>query len=130
MALFYDISTADGYLALQDIVLRIDMHLGYIAADGVTPTPIPGRSGWAIGGIYPQVALSIGETTHWTTIYPHPTQAGRYALLIDEWVVLLMEMEIARLEALSSPTTQQTILLNTLQGLSPVSLDSSWQALT
>jgi hypothetical protein len=126
MSFYYDITTADGYIALKDICLRVDIHLGYIAADGVTATPQPGVSAWQVAGVGTPVSLPLGETTTWTQIRVHPVTVGRYALLVDMYVVLIVAAEKARLNAIGSPTAPQTALLNALNSLTAVALDSSW----
>lgn len=130
-AVYYDITTAGQLAVLNYLITQIDIYLGYLAVDGVTATPKPGRDGWQVGGVNPLVALPLGETLHWTQLRPHPTQSGRYALLVDIWVSTVFTNVQANLQALvnaGTATAGQTTLLNGMENLpAPVQLDSSWQ---
>lgn len=129
MALFYDITTTEQLAALNYILTQIDIRLGYLAADGITPTPKIGVSAWQEAGKgCPIVDPSVGQTLHWTKLNPHPTVSGRHALFVDTHVVFEINHVIATIQALSSPTAGQTVILNVLTSLTPVALDSSWGA--
>lgn len=136
-AYYYDIETADGYAALSHLLRVVDIKLGFLSSDGLTRTPKPGRMEGFIGGVPEmnlgtysvQMPLPIGETIQWTELLSHPTQSGRYALLVDQFVYQAVSSEVSRLALIGSPTAGETALLNVLRGLTMVALDSSWTVL-
>jgi hypothetical protein len=79
---YYDITTAQQLTTLQGVLTATDVTLGYLAADGVTPTPKQGIDA-ATGK---PAAPGVGQTVRWAQLSAHPVTPGRFYLQVDQFI--------------------------------------------